>query len=517
MKRKNYLSLGMAAVMAVSAIGLSGCGKEENDGKLTYWSEFYSHYSNVGTNMGEAPFFKELQERTGVEIEFIHPAPGDVQTNFNLMAQPGSDMPDLIEYSMLSYKGGPEKAIDDGVIVEISPEDLETKAPNLAKVLKEHPEWDKQVKTDSGKYYCFPALRGDDSLDYWKGPQIRKDYLDKVGMDAPETIADWEAVLTAFKEQLGVEMPLTFKYQGAYDNSFVGAYGITNSFFLKDGKVTFGPMTEEYTDFIKLFNDWVSKGLIDPDYATHNQQTVDTQLSSGKSAAYVGSVGGDMGKYISASKMSDPDAEWIAVKPPVLNEGDEPTIGFKDFDYIPGQSVSITTNCKDVDAAFKLLDYAYSEEGHMFYNFGVEGVSYNMVDGYPTYVDSIVHPTDGSTVQQALTEYTRAAVMGPMVQDKRYFEQYMVNPEQKATAEAWKLAGDASWRMPNVTYTVEESRDITSKLNDITNYVNEMEIKFILGVEPISNIDTFRKTLEEKGIEDVINIMQAAVDRYNAR
>ena len=112
----------------------------------------------------------------------------------------------------------------------------------------------------------------------------------------------------------------------------------------------------------------------------------------------------------------------------------------------------------------------------MFYNFGIEGESYNMIDGYPTYTDEIVHPTDGKTMMHALTEYNRAAVLGPMIQDKRYFEQYMVNPEQKETAEIWKLAGDASYRMPNVTYTVEEAGQITSKMNEITSYVNGFPI-----------------------------------------
>lgn len=515
---KKYVAAGMTAIMAMSSACLMGCNNdsESGDNTLTYWSQFYTHYSNLGTDMGDAPFYKELMNRTGVQLEFIHPPAGEEQSNFNLMITSG-DLPDLIEYSFLEYKGGPEKAIEDNVIIEITKEDLQEKAPNLAKVLEEHPEWDKQVKTDSGKYYCFPAIRGDESLDYWQGPQMRQDYLDEVGMEAPETIEEWEAVLTAFKEQLNIELPLTFKSQDGYLNSFVGAYGITSSFFLDDGEVTFGPMTDEYSDFLTLFNSWVQKGLLDPDYATQDTKTFDAKVSSGRAASYVGSVGGDMGKYITATQQSDPDAKLTAVKPPVLNKGDEPEIGFKDFDYIPGQSVSISTSCKDIDAAFKLLDYAYSEEGHMFYNFGIEGTSYNMIDGYPTYVDSIIHPEEGTTVQQALTEYTRAAVMGPMVQDARYFEQYMVNPEQKATAQIWKLAGDASWRMPNVTYTVEESGKIASKLNEITSYASEMEVKFILGTEPLSNLEQYRETLRTMGIEEVIQVMQDAVDRYNSR
>ena len=88
------------------------------------------------------------------------------------------------------------------------------------------------------------------------------------------------------------------------------------------------------------------------------------------------------------------------------------------------------------------------------------------------------------TVQNAMTEYTRAAVMGPMIQDKRYFEQYMVNPEQKETAEVWKLAGDASWRMPNVTYTVDEANQIHQSSMKSTAMRQKWKLNFILGESP---------------------------------
>lgn len=518
--KKTKKLLCLLIVIAISVSALVGCTNKketsEDSGKITYWAPFYPHYSQLGTSMGDAPFFKELQARTGVEIEFIHPPVGEESANFNLMVASG-ELPDVIEFSFLSYKGGPEKAIDDNVIMDIT-DLIKEKAPNLSKQLADHPDWDKQVKTDSGKYYCFPAIRGDEFLDYWQGPQVRQDYLEKVGMEAPETIEEWEAMLRAFKTELGIETPLTLKSNAENAHAFVGAYGITKKFFVDGGKVKFGPMTDEYEEYITLMAKWMKEGLLDPDFATHDAKTFDAKVASGKAGAYVGSAGGDMGKFIAATSAQNPEAKLVAVKPPVLKKGDAPKIGFKDFDYIPAQSVSVTTACKNLDSVFKLFDYAYGEEGHMFYNFGVEGTSYNMVDGYPTYTDDIIHPKkEGVTVQFAMTEFTRAAVMGPMIQDKRYFEQYMVNENQKATATAWKLDGDASWRMPNVTYTIEEAGKVASKLNEIESYLAEMEIKFITGAEPISKLGDFRKDLEKLGLNDVMAIMQTAVDRYNSR
>lgn len=517
--------ISVAAAVALLSTALSGCGDSEElkdasgRDKLTYWCSFYPHYAKVGTSMADSVFYQELMKRTNTDIEFIHPPTGEEASNFSLMTASG-DLPDIIEYSFISYKGGPERAISDNIIQDIT-DKLEEKAPNLYAQLKANPDWDKQVKTDSGKYYCFPAIRGAESLLYWNGPQIRQDYLEQVNMEVPETISEWDAMLRAFKEQLGLETPLTLKSLTPIGNAFVGAFGVTTDFFLDDGKVTYGPLTDGFAQYLELMAGWVADGLLDPDFATHDSKTYDAQISSGKAGAYVGSVGGDMGKYITATQQQNPQAKLVAAKYPVLEKGQEPTIGFKDFAYIPGQSASITTACKNEDAAFRLLDYAYdgdTKEGYMLFNFGIEGVSYNMIDGYPTYTDEIIHPTEeGTTVMHAMTQYCRAAVMGPMIQDERYFEQYMVNPEQKETAQVWQLAGDASWRMPNVTYTVEESNQITSKLNEIAAYVGENSAKFILGTRPLSELEDFRNTIRSMGIDEVLEVQQAAVDRYNAR
>lgn len=526
MKRTGKMFAVSAAVVLTAGV-LAGCGSgTENAGdggevKLTYWAPLYSHYSPTYTNMGETPFYQELQKRTGVELEFIHPTVGQENEQFNLMVASG-DLTDLVEHGMLDYKGGPEKAIQDNVILDIT-EQVQTNAPNLMKVLQDNPDWDKQVKTDSGKYYCFPAIRGSESLCYWNGLQIRQDYLDAVGMEKPETLDEWETVLTAFKEQLGVEYPLTLLNNNssvlsflAPQYPFIGAYGITSDFYLVDGTVHFGAMEDEYLEFLTLFNRWYQNGLLDPDYATQDSKTYDAKIASGQSAAYVNSAGGGMGKYIAATKTNDPNAEIRAVKFPVLEKGTEPKIGYKENQYVQHQSVSITPKCENVEAAVKLLDYGYSEEGHMLYNFGIEGTSYEMVDDNPTYTENITNSPEGLAMEKEMSKYCRAAILGPMIQDPRYYDQYMPLPEQKESPEIWKLE-DTSWVMPPVTFTTEESSRITSKLNEINNYRREMELKFVMGVEPLSNFESYVQHLKDMGIEEVISVYQAAADRYNAR
>ena len=160
-------------------------------------------------------------------------------------------------------------------------------------------------------------------------------------MEPPETIDEWTAVLTAFKEQLGIKYPLTLLNSDHAQLMVASAYNVTgaNNFYLEGDTVKYGPLEPGYEQYLKTMNEWYSKGLIDPDFAVQDSKTFDAKVASGEAGAYFNSVGGGMGKYC------------------------------------------------------------------------------------------------------------RGAVMGPMIQDARYFEQYQQTPEQKETAQIWNLS-DTDWQMP---------------------------------------------------------------------
>lgn len=74
---------------------------------------------------------------------------------------------------------------------------------NLSKVMQEHPEIGKMIKSSGGNYYCFPCLRGLESpnkTEFSSGFLYRADALADLGFDqVPETIDEWEEVLRAAK------------------------------------------------------------------------------------------------------------------------------------------------------------------------------------------------------------------------------------------------------------------------------------------------------------------------------
>jgi len=490
---------------------------------LTYWTPISAKLTQTFTNNADTPFGKYLVKTTGINIQWIHPPLSGSDEAFNLMVASG-DLPDIIERPWFSYPGGPEKAIQNGFIIKMN-DVMDKYAPNLTGYLKANPNYDKMVKTDSGSYYCFPFIRDSPICLIFQGPIIRQDWLDDVGLPMPQTIDDWHTVLTAFKTKKGSPAPFTFEWtnSGYYETlAFPLAYNAPARFFVwDDGKVHYGPIENGRRDFLRVFAQWYSEGLIDPDLISMKQANVTQKMVSSTSGASFGTLASRMGSWIQAANANGQPINLVAAPYPVLNKGDKPKMTATELPYSSSQdgNAGISGKSKNVALAARLLDWGYSNAGHMFYNFGVEGESYKMVNGYPQYTDTVMKSPLGYTIDTAIASYARAASNGPLVQDGRYQEQIFALPVQKAGAQLWAIDGATNYPLPPVTATVTESQELGRIMNDINTYRNEMEVKFILGQEPLSdaNWNNYIATVKKMGIDRALEIQNAALARYKSR
>ena len=227
------------------------------------------------------------------------------------------DFPNLIAYDWTAYPGGPAKAISDKIIVPLG-DIVDKNCPNLKSILSSNEQADKEIKTDDGKYYVFPGLQLDPELLIYYGPQVRKDWLDSLNMQVPETIDDWTAMLTAFRDQKKATDGLTFKQMSALlnGNAFVGAYGIGQEFYVDNGKIGYGPSEPAFKDFLKTFSKWYKEGLLDSDFATNDDKTYTAKITGGKSGAYIGYLGSGMGAFLKVMRETDPNVEIVGAQYP---------------------------------------------------------------------------------------------------------------------------------------------------------------------------------------------------------
>lgn len=480
---------------------------------LTWWGDLNSNVSKKATSLNETPLAAALQEATGVEVEYIHPPSGQAKDQLGILIGSG-ELPDIIQYSWMNYTGGVNAVLGD-VIVDLT-EAIDKWAPNLKKYLEEHPEVDRLVKTDDGRYYGFPMIQGADKLLTYQGIIVREDWLKKVKMDVPETIDDWYNVLSAFKNDLGVDTPLV-PLRLHYNNGFLGAWGINNTFFVDEGVIKYGPYEPAYKDALETFAQWHAEGLFGNEFATMDSTTLKAKILNSEVGAFIGSIGGNMGSYIPALQEINPEANLVAAPSAVLNEGVTPEFGQRAA-YFTGNTCSITTSCENLELAVRLLDYGYSEEGHMLYNFGIEGESYEMINGYPTYTEEILNNSEGLAIGAAMAQYTRAPYQGPFVQDVRYIEQYYTLPQQVEALEVFSATNMKEHLLPTLSFTTEETNELAEITSNITTHVDEMTLKYIMGMKDFANYDTeYTEVLEKYGVKQALEIYNAAYQRYLAK
>ncbi|WP_054026505.1 extracellular solute-binding protein [Bacillus sp. FJAT-28004] len=510
----------------------SGNGTKENAGKeeksdepvqLKLWHPLNPNAQAVVQSLSDVAMVQEWEKKTNVKFDFEHPTGtgADAQQQFGVMVA-SNVLPDLIVWNMSNFQGGPAKLYQDGTIVKLN-DLIDQHAPNLKKILEENPLIAKQIKADNGDIYVFPNLKVGDHGKYktFSGQMIRKDWLDELGLQLPETIDEWELVLKTIKEKKGVipytsEKDMLLGSKSSMD--FIGAYGIGKDFYLNGDKIQYGPLQPAFKDYLARMQKWYQEGLIDPDYASNDNKAKEAKITSGKAAATFGYIGGSMGAWLPSLQQADPKAMLSAVQYPVLNKGDEPKFTETGWDYSNTGAV-ITSANKNPEATIKALDYLFSEEGAMLKNFGIDGTTYTLVDGQPKFTDLIMKNPDGLPIGQAMAKNFIANYPFPGPDDDRYNDQYYSLDAQKEAVKAYaKFAkNSASVLIPPVSLTPEEASEFSKIMTDVDTYRSEIVTKLIMGT---SSLDSFDKAIEQfkkMGIERAIEIQQAAFDRFIKR
>lgn len=550
-KKRNSLIALILIVLMVISIGLTGCGKSEKtdvadkadqqkesdasskdkdkqDEKSTddsnsndegglpivkeattlkYWVPMHGSATKIMKSYNENEVYKELEKRTGVHIEFIHPPAGQAKEQFNLMIA-SKDLPDIISQLTDGYPGGVDKAIDDGVYLRLN-ELIDKYAPNYKKIREENAEIARQTITDEGNIWSFPCIQTTEELPWW-GLLIRNDWLEDVELEMPTTIDEWHTVLTAFKEKKGAEAPLMFPKEG-YDwgGMFVGAFDIGPGFYQQGGKVKYGFIEPGFKDYLAEMNKWYDEGLIDKDFATRDDKSYEAMITSGKSGALPAAYE-HVAVYESIMKSNDPKVKFSPAPYPSLESGKKVQYREKD-EFNKGCDTVITTSCEKPEVAVKWLDYAYGDEGSMLFNWGIEGVSYELVEGNPQFTELMTNNPDGLAYSMLSWKYKLH--MGPY---KRDWKAFAGLEKVEDCMKTWGEAG-TDYVMPRVQLSDEESRKYSNKMNEINTFVEEKILKFVMGVEPIDKFEKFVEQVKKMGIDEAIDIKQAALDRYNAR
>ncbi|MFR3728042.1 hypothetical protein [Lacrimispora sp.] len=486
-------------------------------GSFTYGMTLSTAWSDRFDSFDQLPLGKELEKRTGFDMDMVHV---ENKQAMNLLLASG-ELPDVISYNFqLNYTGGEAKAIQDGLIYPMSEEFVQKNAPDYWKVISSDPEILKQVKTPEGDIYGFAFILGDELLKGGYGLIVRDDWCGELGLELPETADEYYTMLKAFKEKKGAAIPLCVNVDFLKDLLERGIITspfdlVTMDIYVDQDRVKIGYAQPEFKAVLEWLHKLYAEGLLDPNFATIDKETITANMLTGKSGASSGACGSILGTWLTTNK-DVANYSLAGTKNLVAKRGDTPMYGHYNTD-VAGGITAISTACKDPEKMARFINYGYTGEGHMLYNFGIEGKSYEMKNGAPVFTDLILNHPDGLTVQQALSEYELAYGNGPFVQDKDYLLQYYKEDAQKKALEVWGQNNAKNYKLPRITINAEESGEYSSLLSELETYRDEMIIKFIRGEEYLDKYDTYTENLKSMGIDRVQEIVQNAVDEYRSR
>ena len=476
---------------------------------LSYWVE--NRASDMIATFADNEVYKAKAEATGITIEFLHPPVGQAKEQFNLMIA-SMDLPDMIEGWTDGYPGGPEKAVSEEVYLNLA-DYLNDYAPNYQRLRHSNPEIAKQSGTDSGVIWAFYLLQ-EEVAPSWYGPLIRKDWLEDLGLAVPETIDEWYTMLSLFKEQKGATAPLIHHKSGIDGNGLlVSAYDIGPGFFQKDGKVMYGPAQPAFKEYLRTMRQWYAEGLIDSDFPSRDNKGKQALMINNETGVYPAGWG-EIAKYNTLMKDDNPRFGLVPARYPSLIKGEMVRYRQQNW-YNKGYPTVVTGECEYPEAAIRWMDFNYTEEGFYLLNYGIEGVSYNMVDGAPQFSDFMLNNPDGIPYSKLSNVWKIHG--GP------YWRTWVATPiddEVRHAQDVWTNQAGGEYVIPSLSllsFTVEEGKKHASVMNEVKTYVEQMSLKFIMGVSPLEEFDTYIDQIEKMNIALAIECYQAALDRYNNR
>lgn len=485
-----------------------------------FWQGRTMKYSNND-------IFKEVQKRLDITIEFIHPTYMDEGTQLALLLS-SNELPDLITTSWAKnalYAEGLRKYADDGFIIDIS-ELAEKNAPDFWSALHSLPEMSlKSAFTDDGRLFQVCAISPYEEYPHM-GLLWRKDFLEQLNMGIPKTISQMETVLRACKNKLGCSAPLLLHEAGVdYNNgTIVSAWNIGPSYYIDpDTKtVEFGPVQPEFKEYLTLMNRWYKDGLIDPDFVTNgNPDVMFRLLGSGESAAVVESnetVNNQMARV----------GRMIAGYQPMLTENQKPRYRMYNTQYNGYFATSITSGCENPALALQFLNFGYTKEGYMLYNFGMEGSNYTIDTSQPfsTHPEALPY-VDGKVLYTAqMMNNLDYPLMDAMLKFKVHIGPFIrfedegnpiITEELLANKKFWAENASIELTLPPVSLTAEEEKKVTAINSRLNDYYITLNQEFIMGITPLTEYDKYVSTVKNLGLQEALDIYRAAYARYIAR
>ena len=387
------------------------------------------------------------------------------------------------------------------------------------------------VLEDGNIYWVSTAIigtYGDSNFGSFTMPQIRKDWLDKLGLEMPQTTDELYEALKAFRENdvngNGEADEVARLSLSTFSGGIAQLFGLGNSIAYVDyytGKVSSPWYDENVKEYIRFMQKLYDEGmLVDGDsestevaenkaamifdWALETWQEPTIMVPEGEAAPYY------VGVHCKAVEGVEP---LIARQRGIQKAG---------YDYA-------ATDKADPEAVAIYLDYIASEEYALLSEFGIEGFSFEYDENgeMVQYSDSEDSEVQMIVKTPALWVNNGIAPRVQKVDRKQEVDMtkgagYDMGYPEEGFEEKVKLIRDiyeneekysyAAMSVDMAVSTVAENDEVDSFYTDLDTRSKEILMNLIMGTYSLEDWDTYISDLQNLGLDKLIEIYQ---NRYN--
>ncbi|GGI45179.1 lipoprotein LipO [Paenibacillus marchantiophytorum] len=378
-KRKQFVHV---ILTWITCLTVSGCSYQEN-GNLSASSPNAKApairivANSLGLNFPEGmdannnPYLAYIEKNTGVEVSVTLPPLNGYDEKLNVIMTSG-DPPDLLNTSSPSWF---VNFVNQKALTPLNSY-IERYGPNLkAKIPKE--AWDHV--TVNGNIYAIP------SLNEVKGTEImyvRKDWLDKLGLEPPRTIEEYTAVMKAFAERdpdgngQKDTFGLSILERLGRTSPFLGAFGVQkNAWYEREGKLVYAGILPEMKEALAYLRSLYEQNILDPEFPLNKIDVLNEKVALGKVGLF-SAAWSDTRASIAENRKNDPQAVWIPLDFPIGpsgNRGVYSTSNVRSYNVVPVKS-------QNAESVVKFLDFI-AGPGQKTLKLGFENKVWKQVNG----------------------------------------------------------------------------------------------------------------------------------------
>lgn len=349
--------------------------------------EWYINYSWFSPEWGENAVSKKITEETGVSLHFITPSGNEGEKLDALIA--ADSLPDFITLGW--WEPQVNEMIDDGMVYALN--ELADSYDAYFYQVSDADAVNWYTKED-GNIYGYPNscitakdIETHDNIGSNQTFLVRKDIYEAIGSPDMTTPEGFQAAVEKAWEMFPMVdgKPLipvgahVFNDQGnvSFDKYLMNFLAVP---FEKDGRLYDRYTDEDYLVWLKMFRRLGQEGLLANDIFIDQRTQMEEKLAEGRYFCMLYQYT-DMISQQKSLFVNHPERIYMAVDGPKNAAGDDHTLTTSG---INGWTVTlISKNCRYPERAIAFLDYMLSELGQLRIFLGVEGETFDYVDGKP--------------------------------------------------------------------------------------------------------------------------------------